>query len=421
VKGTGIVKFLSRVRAFFDERLGLEVLRALAGKKHVPVHACSPFYYFGGMALFLFLVQIVTGVLLALYYKPSPDQAFESVQAIMTEVDFGWLIRSAHSWSANLLIGVLLLHLLTTFMMRAYRRPREMTWVTGILLLGLFMAFGFSGYLLPWNELAFFATRVGTAIVGVVPVVGPQLLLLARGGENVTGDTLARFYALHVTILPLLSFALLGLHLFLVQKHGMSVPPQEALRYGGEATTPSIPFVPHFLLRDMVGWYMALGLLAALSALFPWELGEKANPFASAPEGIKPEWYFLFMFQLLKVLPARIGPFEGEVVGVLFFGFCGLVVLLVPFLDRGSATRKLLNASAAGSVVFFIIMTAWGWFSQATQTNLRTILGALLVGIVLPLLIPFTRPKSGTRQVVYGSLAMTLLVLSFAAWREMNG
>src|SRR4029450_6879627 len=141
---------LSTVRAFLDERLGLDVLQALAHKKRVPIHGCSHFYYLGGMGLFLFLVQIVTGVLLSLYYKPAPDHAFESVRAIMTEVEFGWLIRSAHSWSANLLIGVLFLHLLTAFMMRAYRRPREMTWVTGVLLLGVFLAFGFSGYLLPW-------------------------------------------------------------------------------------------------------------------------------------------------------------------------------------------------------------------------------------------------------------------------------
>ena len=139
----------------------------LAAKKRVPIHRTTLFYFLGGMALFLFGVQVVTGILLSLYYKPSPDQAFESVRAIMTEVDFGWLIRSVHSWSANLLIGVLFLHMLTTYMMRAYRRPREFTWMTGVVLLGLFLAFGFSGYLLPWNQLAFFATRVGTAIVGV--------------------------------------------------------------------------------------------------------------------------------------------------------------------------------------------------------------------------------------------------------------
>jgi len=359
------VNALGPVRAFLNERLGLEVLQTLAREKRVPIHGCSHFYYLGGMALFLFLIQIVTGVLLALYYKPSPDQAFESVRAIMTEVEFGWLIRSAHAWSANLLIGVLFLHLLTTYMMRAYRRPREMTWVTGVLLLGLFLAFGFSGYLLPWNELAFFATRVGTAIVGAVPLIGDDLLLLARGGEDVTGDTLARFYALHIAVFPLLTFALLGVHLFLVQKHGMSIPGRQSV--GHEAPGPSMLFFPHFLLRDMVGWYLALGLLAALAALFPWELGHKADPFASAPEGIQPEWYFLFMFQTLKLLPPRIGPFEGEICGVLFFGVCGLVLLLIPFFDRGRLSRAALNIAGTLSVVFFIVMTAWGWFSGATE------------------------------------------------------
>lgn len=405
---------LSRLYSFLYERLGLDALQGMASKKRVPIHASSHFYYFGGMALFLFMIQIVTGILLSLYYKPSPDQAFESVQAIVTEVDFGWLIRSAHAWSANLLIGVLFLHLLTTYLMRAYRRPREITWLTGVLLLGLFMAFGFSGYLLPWNELAFFATRVGTAIVGVVPVVGHQLLLLARGGEDVTGDTLARFYSLHVVVLPLLVFALLGVHLFLVQKHGLSVPEREA---GGrliEARLPSMPFVPHFFLRDMVGWYLALALLAALAALFPWELGEKADPFSSAPEGISPEWYYLFMFQTLKLLPEHIGPFEGEVVGVLFFGGCALVVLMTPFLDRGPASRSILSVLAAVAVVYFIVMTAWGWFSAADEMAQRVGLGGLLFVVVLPLLLPSTSPGSGARRMLYGTLTVAVLVLIVA-------
>jgi cytochrome b6 len=338
----------------------------------------------------------------------------------MTEIDFGWLIRSAHSWSANLLIGVLFLHLLTTYLMRSYRRPRELTWVTGVLLLGLFLAFGFSGYLLPWNELSFFATRVGTAIVGAIPFFGDSLLLLARGGEDVTGDTLARFYSLHVVVFPLFTFAVLSVHLFLVQKHGMSIPECATRDHPG-AQFPSMPFVPHFLLRDMVGWYLALGLLAALAALFPWELGQKADPFASAPEGIKPEWYFLFMFQTLKILPARIGPFEGEMVGVLFFGFCGLLVLLIPFLDRGRISRLILNWLATVAVAFFIVMTAWGWFSQKEESTLRIILGAVLVVIVLPLLIPFTMPKTLIRQALYSSLALAFLVLLVATWWEALG
>lgn len=359
-------RWKDHIACFFYERMGLESAAALAAKKRVPVHRTTVFYFLGGMALFLFAIQVITGILLSLFYKPSPDQAFESVRAIVTEVDFGWLFRSIHSWSANLLIGVLFLHVLTTYMMRAYRRPRELTWITGVLLLFIFLTFGFSGYLLPWNQLAFFATRVGTAIAGVVPVIGKYLLLMARGGDDITGDTLARFYALHVVILPLATLALIGVHLFLVQKHGMSVPISVERKYGDAHDAPSMPFVPHFLLRDMVGWYVALGILAALAALFPWELGQKADPFGSAPSGIKPEWYFLFMFQALKHLPAHLFDIEwleGEVVGVLFFGVCGLVVLLVPFLDIGASrqrSRRVLNILATLAVLFFIVMTAWG-------------------------------------------------------------
>jgi len=406
-----------RLWGFLSERLGLEVVIGLAAKKKVPLHRSTPFYFLGGMALFLFVIQIVTGILLSLYYKPSPDHAFESVRAIMTEVEFGWLIRSVHSWSANLLVGVLLVHVLTTFMMRAYRRPRELTWVSGIFLLGLFMAFGFSGYLLPWNKLAFFATRVGTAIVGVVPLVGHKLLLLARGGENVTGDTLARFYSLHVVVFPLITFTLLAVHLFLVQQHGMSIPQREASRRGGADKVPSIPFVPDFLLRDMVGWYLALGILAALAALFPWELGEKADPFGSAPAGIRPEWYFLFMFQTLKQLPAHIAGIEGEVLGVLFFGFCGLVVLMVPFLDRGRFSRKALALLAGAAVAFFIVMTAWGWFPD--NFPLATILGMSLLLGILAMLTRFLDRDGRAGRILRILLGLNMLILLAAIVWEL--
>jgi quinol-cytochrome oxidoreductase complex cytochrome b subunit len=304
--------------------------------------------------------------------------------------------------------------------MRAYRRPREITWITGIVLLGLFLAFGFSGYLLPWNELAFFATRVGTAIVGVVPLVGHDFLLLARSGEDVTGDTLARFYSLHVVVFPLLTFAVLGVHLFLVQKHGMSIPDGDAGHPDGQASPPSIPFVPDFLLRDMVGWYIALALLAVLAALFPWELGNQANPFASAPEGIRPEWYFLATFQSLKILPPKIGPFEGEMVGVLFFGACGLVVLLTPFVDRGRKSRAALNVLATLAVAFFIVMTSWAWFSGSTEMARRVILGSMLTAITVPLLIPFTKPSTAARRLLYGALTLVAAVLLAASWWEVS-
>jgi quinol-cytochrome oxidoreductase complex cytochrome b subunit len=318
------------------DRLGWEDLAHLAAKKEIPIHRYTLFYYLGGMALFLFSVQVATGILLLLYYRPSASEAFESVQYIMAEVPFGWLIRSIHSWGANLFVGVVALHMVTVFFLKAYRAPREMTWITGALLLFLAVGFGFSGYLLPWNELSFFATRVGTDVPAQIPVVGPLLSRILRGGADVTGATLSRFYGIHVAILPAAATLLLGVHLLLVQRHGMSVP-HFARR---EPDRGALRFFPDFLLRDMVGWLVAVGLLAALSAFFPWELGKKADPFASAPSGIRPEWYFLWMFQALKYFPAEIAGIPGETLGVFLFGLLGAVIVALPLLDRGAAQGR---------------------------------------------------------------------------------
>jgi cytochrome b6 len=318
------------------DRLGLQDLARLASKKEVPIHRHTIFYYLGGMALFLFCVQVATGILLLLYYRPSATEAFESVQYIMAEVPFGWLIRSIHSWGANLFVGAVVLHLVSVFFLKAYRAPREMTWISGVFLLFLSLGFGFSGYLLPWNELSYFATKVGTDVPAQIPGIGPLLSRILRGGSDVTGATLSRFYGIHVAILPAVSTLALGLHLLLVQKKGMSVPPSVERK----GATRSMRFVPDFLLRDMIGWLIAVGLLAALAAFFPWELGRKADPFAPAPAGIRPEWYFLSMFQALKYLPAEIAGVPGETLGVLGFSLLAAVIVAVPLLDRGASRGK---------------------------------------------------------------------------------
>jgi cytochrome b6 len=174
----------------------------------------------------------------------------------------------------------------------------------------------------------------------------------------VTGATLTRFYALHVSVLPGLVFLLITLHVYLVQRQGMSVPPSVE-REGGRPR--SIRFVPDFLLRDLVGWLTALAILAAMAAFFPAELGEKADPFAPAPEGIRPEWYFMFMFQTLKYLPARIVGVEGDLVGVLAFGLAAAVLVLVPFLDRASARgeRSVLWRNLALAGLLYILVLTW--------------------------------------------------------------
>jgi len=234
-------------------------------------------------------------------------------------------------------------------------------------LLGLTLAFGFTGYLLPWNELAFFATRVGTEIPGVIPVIGSFLRRLLRGGDDVTGATLTRFYGIHVAILPAIVILVLGLHLFLVQKHGMSRPPSAEW---GDSGRRVMPFFPNFFLRDLVGWLCALGVLAALAAYYPAELGKKADPFQPAPIGIKPEWYFMAMFQTLKLLPGHVLGIEGELLGVLGFGVVGLLLILLPFLDRRTAVGQPSRFPAAFGVtliVYMIVLTYLGYTVSPTK------------------------------------------------------
>lgn len=351
-----------KIHSWIDERLGAGTIEEFLRHKTVPHHRHSFWYYVGGMTLFLFIIQVLTGILLLLYYRPTPADAFESVQYIETQVYFGWLIRSVHSWGANLMIFAAFVHMFSVYFLKAYRKPRELTWLSGVILLFLVLGFGFTGYLLPWNTLAYFATRVGTEMAGSVPLVGDFLLKFLRGGNEVGGATLTRFFGFHVAILPGLTTVLLGLHLFLVQKLGMSVPPsveKEAERT--QIPVRIIPFFPNFLLRDIIGWYAALGLLGALAALFPWELGEKADPFLPAPAGIRPEWYFLFMFQTLKYIPARILFFEGELVGIIAFGLVAVLWLLIPFVDRTPAEGRWARIFTGLGVfaIFFIGVMSW--------------------------------------------------------------
>ena len=348
--------------SWLDDRIGWRQIREFLSHKTVPLHRYTVFYYLGGMTLFFFLVQVCTGVLLMLYYRPSAEEAFESIEFLVTTVPFGWLVRSIHAWSANLMVFFAVLHLVSVYYMKAYRPPRELTWVTGVLLLFLALGFGFSGYLLPWNQLSFFATRVGTDIAGVVPVAGKFALRFLRGGDRVTGATLSRFYGWHTAILPAITFTVLTVHLALVQIKGMSVPAtveEEA------KTRPPMKFFPHFALRDLSGWIFALGVLAALAAFLPWELGEKADPFAPAYANIRPEWYYIFMFQTLKLVPGgEIFGIEYEAIPILLFSLAGALLVAVPFLDRGAAkTGRSPGWSIAAAVVlaWMVGMTCWGY------------------------------------------------------------
>jgi cytochrome b6 len=352
---------------WLDERLDLSGVRHFIAEKGVPVHTQKIWYYLGGMTLFLFGVQIFTGILLLLYYRPSASEAYESVQFIVTQVQFGWLIRNVHSWSANLLIGLAFAHFFSVFFLKSYRKPRELTWLSGILLLFLMLGFGFSGYLLPWDELAYFATKVGTGIAGAVPFVGHFMLRLLRGGDDVTGATLSRFYGLHVAILPAMTTALVALHLLFVQRQGMSVPLSIERKLKPGERLPQMRFFPNYILRDVLAWYVVLAVLAALAAFYPWELGTKADPFAVVPPGIRPEWYFLAMFHTLKLLPSHVLGMEGEQLGVVAFGMAAVFLILVPFLDRRASRgepSRVFTVLAVLGLVYLVTFTIIGHYAK---------------------------------------------------------
>ena len=346
---------------WFDSRLGLTTLTSLAEKKKVPIHNSSFWYYMGGIALLILLVQFVTGILLMVYYIPEISSAHSSVQFINSQVEFGWFFRSMHSWGANLMIFVVFLHMFSAYFMKAYRKPRELTWVSGIGLLVISFAFGFTGYLLPWDEIAFFATKIGLDIAAAVPLIGEPMAEILRGGAEIGQGTLSRFFLIHVIILPLSLFALLGVHLLLVQFHGMSEP--ESFTKKESSKKKYEMFFPDFVLKDMMVWLLSLNVLATLTALFPWGLGPQADAFAAAPAGIKPEWYFLGMFQFLKILPAHIGFIEGEVFGLIIFALIGLVFAIAPFIDTGKnpVISKILEVYGIVVVVAFVIFTWWGF------------------------------------------------------------
>jgi quinol-cytochrome oxidoreductase complex cytochrome b subunit len=350
-----------------DERLDLSEVKHFVAEKGVPVHAQKVWYYLGGMTLFLFGVQVFTGILLLLYYRPSSAEAYESVQFIVTQVQFGWLIRNVHSWSANLLIGLAFAHFFSVFFLKSYRKPRELTWVSGMLLLFLMLGFGFSGYLLPWNELSFFATKVGTGIAGAVPVIGHFSLQLLRGGDDVTGATLSRFYGLHVAVLPAITTSLVALHLLFVQRQGMSVPPGVERKLKPGERLPQMPFFPNYILRDVLAWYVVIAVLAALAAFYPWELGKKADPFAVVPPGIRPEWYFLATFHTLKMIPSHVLGLEGEKLGVVGMGLVAAFLVFVPFLDRKASRGErspIFTILATLGLVYLVTFTIVGHYAK---------------------------------------------------------
>ncbi len=353
---------------WFNQRLHLDsAVRVLQDnlRKPIPRHA-NWLFTLGAILIFLLSVQVFTGVLLMVYYKPSAGEAYQSIQRIVHEVPVGWLLRSLHGWGSHLIVVLACFHLLRVFVYGGYKRPRETTWVLGVMLLGVILGFGFTGYLLPWDQVAYWGTVVATEAPVFIPVVGPCIRDFMIGGSEVADPTLGRFYVLHVILLPLLLVGLGGLHLFLVRYQGISPlsrtdesePTGEELSAAGGK-----PFFPHHALKDFTAVYLTLGMLLSLAILWPPETGEPADPL-NTPVGIKPEWYFLPAYQFLKYVPETI----GVQVPPLFF----LLLILLPLLLDTSPERhprKRLRVLIGGGLVVAVILVlgVLGHLSETTR------------------------------------------------------
>lgn len=321
------------IQSWFADRYDVEEMEeVLKGQLEKPLPKnISWFHTLGSMSLFLFVSQVITGILLLVYYRPTVHDAFESVKFITTTAYMGWLFRQVHAWGANLMIIVVFLHMLRTCITGSYKKPRELTWVLGVALFFITLVFGFTGYLLPWNQLAYWATTVGTEIAGAVPWVGNFIKTLLRGGVAVGGETISRFFVVHVIVLPWVLFFVMAAHLFLVRYQGIAT--LDPVAQGKELKLKEgIPFFPDHVIKEGIVFFLLLGTLITLSILMPFELGEKADPLQT-PFAIKPEWYFLPMYQVLKYFP--------KLTGIFITSLGPLLLLVLPFLDRGRERNPL--------------------------------------------------------------------------------
>ncbi len=339
-----------KVVQFIDERVGLQKLQAKMLNEPVPGGSRWA-YVFGSVLLFIFIMQAVTGILLMFYYVPSADHAYASTQYILHEVDYGWFLLSYHFWGSSAMVVCVFAHISQVFLWGAYKKPRELIWLVGLALFGIVMTFGFTGYLLPWDQRAYWATTVGVEIMDKTPVIGDFMARFLKGGPTPGQMTLSRFFVIHVMVLPATLMGLAGLHIFLFRKAGPAGPfrgtPEEL-----KAKTDY--FFPRQIWKDIVGMVAVFFTTAALAFWEPVVLLEEATPDPGEyhPE---PEWYFLFLFQMLrlKMFAGEFGQFLGAV------GLPGLFMMLLaalPFIDT-SPERNIFRRPASLIGWILVMMT----------------------------------------------------------------
>jgi ubiquinol-cytochrome c reductase cytochrome b subunit len=334
----------SKIYAWLDSRLKLKAIERTLLDEPIPGGA-SWIYVFGSATLFLFLLQAITGMFLAVYYAPTPDHAYDSITFIETQVTFGAFVRGLHHWGASAMVVAIGLHMLQVFLYGAYKPPREVMWMVGVVLFLITLSFAFTGYLLPWDQNAYWATQIGINMVGTVPVIGDLAVRVLRGGETLGALTLSRFFATHVLFLPAAIAALILLHLVILRCVGPAGPWNDERASLGNET-----FYPRQVYMDAVVMLGTFSAVAALAMAVPFPLADKADPSDTTFVPI-PEWYFLFYYQLLKYVHGPLEPLATWILPSLFF----LALLFWPFLDRSPVRRLASRPLALGAGALFLV------------------------------------------------------------------
>lgn len=339
-------RFLGLLYGRIERRLPIDEALQKSLRRRLPAHA-SWRHAFGGVAHLMFMVLVVTGVLLCVYYQPSALEAYASIQFLVSEVTLGWLIRDLHVWSANLIVIAVLAHMARVWIDGAYQPPRETSWFVGLVLFGVILAFGATGYLLPWDQWAYWTASETLGTLERMPLLGKPIAGLLRGDETVSGVTVSRFFLIHAIILPWVAFALLAFHFSVVRRHGPAPPPGEP-----EVEGEGVPFFPDHLLRSFMVAILVLAVTFTLAILFPRPVGPPASPFET-PEGLHSTW---IVVDVSRALLRFLGPW-----GLVLFTILGLALVLVPLFDRRPerSLRKRPAVAALGAVFFVGLFVAW--------------------------------------------------------------
>jgi ubiquinol-cytochrome c reductase cytochrome b subunit len=370
---------MKNIFQWFDDRLPISHFwNAHLAQYYVPKNF-NFWYFFGLLALTVFVIQIVSGIWLTMNYKPSAADAFASVEYIMRDVDWGWLIRYMHSTGASAFFIVIYLHMLRGLMYGSYKNPRELIWIFGMLIYVVLMAEAFMGYLLPWGQMSYWGAQVIISLFGAIPFIGPDLALWIRGDYVVGDPTLSRFFALHVIALPLILLFLIGGHIMALHEVGSNNPEGIEIKKHKDANgvpLDGVPFHPYFTVKDLVGVSVFLFFFAIVVFFVP-EMGGyfleqpnfiPANPMQT-PEHIAPVWYFTPFYAILRAVPDKF-------LGVMAMGGAIVVLFLLPWLDRNPVKSIRYRSTTFKALLgmFVVSFLALGWLGMQPVTPLLTLM-----------------------------------------------